>query len=150
MRIGTGLYVHNSVEAAALYREAFGLELGYHVLNPDGSYFHSELYKDGKEFLSVVEAPEGRGEDSIVQLGFDFDSEVEMQRAFALLREGADAVLPDGQLKSLVLSGIIDGVGGVMSFVKCIARELAPHNILVNCVNPGPVLTDMLNGLTPE
>lgn len=40
--------------------------------------------------------------------------------------------------------------GGVMSFVKCIARELAPHNILVNCVNPGPVLTDMLNGLTPE
>lgn len=37
-----------------------------------------------------------------------------------------------------------------MSFVKCIARELAPHNILVNCVNPGPVLTDMLNGLTEE
>lgn len=40
--------------------------------------------------------------------------------------------------------------GGVMSFVKCIARELAPHNILVNCVNPGPILTDMLNGLTEE
>ena len=32
----------------------------------------------------------------------------------------ADAVLPDGQLKSLVLSGIIDGVGGVMSFVPLI------------------------------
>ena len=27
---------------------------------------------------------------------------------------------------------------------------MAPYNILVNCVNPGPVLTDMLNGLTPE
>ena len=40
--------------------------------------------------------------------------------------------------------------GGVMSFVKCIARELAPHNILVNCVNPGPILTDMLNGLTDD
>ena len=40
--------------------------------------------------------------------------------------------------------------GGVMSFVKCIARELAPYNILVNCVNPGPVMTDMLNGLTEE
>lgn len=40
--------------------------------------------------------------------------------------------------------------GGVMSFVKCIARELAPHNILVNCVNPGPILTDMLNGLTED
>ena len=40
--------------------------------------------------------------------------------------------------------------GGVMGFVRCIARELAPYNILVNCVNPGPVLTDMLNGLTDE
>lgn len=40
--------------------------------------------------------------------------------------------------------------GGVISFVKCIARELAPYNILVNCVNPGPVMTDMLNGLTQE
>lgn len=40
--------------------------------------------------------------------------------------------------------------GGVISFMKCIARELAPHNILVNCVNPGPVATDMLAGLTDE
>lgn len=40
--------------------------------------------------------------------------------------------------------------GGVMSFVKCIARELAPYNILVNCVNPGPIMTDMLDGLTEE
>ncbi len=97
MRIGTGLYVHNSVEAAALYRKAFGLELGYHVLNPDGSYFHSELYKDGKEFLSVVEAPEGRGKDSIVQLGIDFDSEDEMQRVFALLCEGGTVRMPPGR-----------------------------------------------------
>ena len=41
-------------------------------------------------------------------------------QGFALLREGADAVLPEGQIKSLVLSGIIDGVGGVMSFVPLI------------------------------
>ena len=40
--------------------------------------------------------------------------------------------------------------GGVISFVKCIARELAPYNILVNCVNPGPVATQMLAGLTEE
>lgn len=40
--------------------------------------------------------------------------------------------------------------GGVISFMKCIARELAPHNILVNCVNPGPVATDMLAGLSDE
>jgi 3-oxoacyl-[acyl-carrier protein] reductase len=40
--------------------------------------------------------------------------------------------------------------GGVISFVKCIARELAPYGILVNCVNPGPIQTEMLAGLTPE
>ncbi len=40
--------------------------------------------------------------------------------------------------------------GGVMSFAKSIARELAPYNILVNCVNPGPVETDILKTLTPE
>jgi len=32
----------------------------------------------------------------------------------------ADAALPDGHLKSLIISGIIDGVGGVMGFVPLI------------------------------
>lgn len=41
-------------------------------------------------------------------------------QGFALLREFADSTLSDGPLKSLVLSGIIDGVGGVMSFVPLI------------------------------
>lgn len=40
--------------------------------------------------------------------------------------------------------------GGVMSFMKSIARELAPHNILVNCVNPGPIETDILKDLSEE
>lgn len=39
---------------------------------------------------------------------------------FGLLRNGMDAVLPEGAIKSLILSGIIDGVGGVMSFVPLI------------------------------
>jgi 3-oxoacyl-[acyl-carrier protein] reductase len=33
--------------------------------------------------------------------------------------------------------------GGVISFVKGLSTELAPHNILVNCVAPGWVMTDM-------
>lgn len=39
---------------------------------------------------------------------------------------------------------------GIMGFMKSIARELAPHNILVNCVNPGPIQTDILNSLSDE
>ena len=69
MNIGIGLYVKNSVEAVELYKEAFGLDLGYHVKNPDGTYFHSELYKHGKEFLSVVEAPNDNIGEYTVQLG---------------------------------------------------------------------------------
>jgi 3-oxoacyl-[acyl-carrier protein] reductase len=33
--------------------------------------------------------------------------------------------------------------GAIISFVKGLATELAPHNILVNCVAPGWVDTDM-------
>jgi len=33
--------------------------------------------------------------------------------------------------------------GGIISFVKSLALELAKHNILVNCVAPGFVATDM-------
>ena len=33
--------------------------------------------------------------------------------------------------------------GAIISFTKSLALELAPHNILVNCVSPGFVYTDM-------
>lgn len=39
---------------------------------------------------------------------------------FDLLRHGVDSWLADGPLKSLLVAGLIDGVGGVMSFVPLI------------------------------
>ena len=39
---------------------------------------------------------------------------------FGWLGGSADAVLPDGPLKSLIVSGVIDGVGGVLGFVTLI------------------------------
>lgn len=39
---------------------------------------------------------------------------------FAWLSAGAEQLLPDGLVKSLVISGIIDGVGGVLGFVPLI------------------------------
>lgn len=41
-------------------------------------------------------------------------------RVFALLADGAAAILPDGMLQSLIVSGVIDGVGGVLGFVPLI------------------------------
>ncbi len=43
-----------------------------------------------------------------------------MEGLFGWLGETADAALSEGLLKSLIISGIIDGVGGVMGFVPLI------------------------------
>ncbi|MCI0696791.1 3-oxoacyl-ACP reductase FabG [candidate division KSB1 bacterium] len=40
--------------------------------------------------------------------------------------------------------------GAIISFTKSLAPELAPHNILVNCVAPGWVATDMSNAAITE
>jgi 3-oxoacyl-[acyl-carrier protein] reductase len=40
--------------------------------------------------------------------------------------------------------------GAIISFTKSLAPELAPHNILVNCVAPGWVATDMSNEALAE
>lgn len=36
---------------------------------------------------------------------------------------------------------------GVIAFTKALSRELAGHNIFVNCVAPGPIDTDMIRNL---
>ena len=43
-----------------------------------------------------------------------------MENVFDWLGNRVDLLLPDGQLKSLLVSGIIDGVGGVLGFVPLI------------------------------
>ena len=39
---------------------------------------------------------------------------------------------------------------GIVVFTKALGRELAAHNIFVNCVAPGPIDTDMIRDLGPE
>ena len=92
MLIGIGLRLKNSADAVRTYISAFGLELGYHVLNDDGTYFHSELLYRGKEALSVVEWDGDRGVNS-VQLGFTFDMREALEHAFSVLKEGGSVTL---------------------------------------------------------
>ncbi|HUR68808.1 MAG TPA: 3-oxoacyl-ACP reductase family protein [Candidatus Thermoplasmatota archaeon] len=40
--------------------------------------------------------------------------------------------------------------GGVIAMTKSLAKELAPRGILVNCVAPGAIATEMIGGDTPE
>ena len=39
---------------------------------------------------------------------------------------------------------------GVISFTKALSREVAQHNVFVNCVAPGPIDTDMIRDLGSE
>jgi ferrous iron transport protein B len=43
-----------------------------------------------------------------------------LSSAFALLHHGIDNLLPDGPVKSMITSGVVDGVGGVLGFVPII------------------------------
>lgn len=92
MSLGVGLCIRNSPDAVRLYQSAFGLDLGYHVLNSDGTYYHSELLKDGAELFCVVESKRDVRE-SPVQLGFQFETRETLERAFNLLKEGGTVTM---------------------------------------------------------
>jgi len=43
-----------------------------------------------------------------------------LAKLFALVNKGIDTLLPDGPVKSMIISGVVDGVGGVLGFVPII------------------------------
>lgn len=117
--IGIGIYVKNSPEAVALYRAAFDLEMGYHVLNADGTYFHSELQRNGEPFCSVVEAKQ----DTYacvhpVELGVEFDDRDALERALRLLADGGRVELALCELPWSPCAAIVIDRFGVRWFLS--------------------------------
>ena len=98
MQLGIGVYVKNSAEAVPFYMQVFGLELGYHVKNADGSYFHSELSRHGEPFLSVVESRDHLPHNNIVNLGVTLPDKSAVLHAFALLKDGGRVIMEPGPL----------------------------------------------------
>ena len=116
--IGVGIYVKDSPAAVDLYRSAFGLELGYHVLNKDGTYFHSELQRGGEPFCSVVEAKQDTCVDrNPIELGVHFDARDEFERAFVLLADGGRVDMAIGELPWSPCAAIVTDRFGVRWFL---------------------------------
>ena len=55
-----------------------------------------------------------------------------------------------GQIGSAGQANYAASKAGLLGFGRSLARELAPRNITVNVVSPGPIDTDMLNALDDE
>ena len=100
MKLGATLYVKNSIEAVELYKKAFGLTLGSDnispVKNPDGTYLHAPLFKNGREIFDVSEGARGNklaklmlaeGQRPVMTYGINFTTEDEVKNAFYLLSQ---------------------------------------------------------------
>lgn len=124
MSLGIGVYAMNSKEAVQLYCNAFGLELGYHVLNEDGNYFHCELLKDGEPFLAVAEPdddnlPGGLNLSYVnpVEMGYTVESRDEFYRVFEVLKEGGRVIIDPCTLPWSPLATVVMDKFGVRWYI---------------------------------
>ena len=93
--LGSHVYVKNSVEAAKLYMEAFGLEVkSSPTLDADGNIWHCVLQKNGEEYFSISEykyLPEMLIKDypeevrPVMLFEVEFEKEDDLKKAYELL-----------------------------------------------------------------
>ena len=123
MKLGATLYIHNTLEAAERYQRAFGLTLGYHAFNPDGSYLHASLCREGQEVFAISESRNDalvnllrradiRANRPIANLGLDFPTEEDVRHAFEMLARDGTVTLPLQSLPWCPLAGeVVDKYG---------------------------------------
>jgi uncharacterized glyoxalase superfamily protein PhnB len=105
MNLGATLYVKNSIEAVQFYIDAFGMSLGYNAYNPDGTFLHAELEKDG---ISVFAVSENYENDLLPMMlttnrptmsyGINLDNNDELNHAYKSLSQGGHILREMGEL----------------------------------------------------
>jgi len=121
-RLGSHVYVHNSAEAAELYKEAFGLEFkGRPTLDDAGNIWHGILQKNDEEYFSISEdkyLPEMLIKEypdetrPIMLFEVEFENEGDLKKAFELLsKEGNPCAGLKVEPWSKVSCDIIDKFG---------------------------------------
>lgn len=105
MNLGATLYVGNSLEAAEFYREAFQMDIGYNAKNPDGSYLHAELQKEGQSLFAVSEADDGAFRQAVLNakqpttsLGLNLDDDAQLKRAYEMIAKEGRVLRALGEL----------------------------------------------------
>jgi len=98
MKIGTQVYVRNSMEAVETYCKAFGAEITFKIIDEEKNvYEHCELSVDGQGFLAASEAPESCDAGpktnwqtmafNVYEMG-----EEAVRNAYAVLKEGGTVI----------------------------------------------------------
>jgi 3-oxoacyl-[acyl-carrier protein] reductase len=71
-----------------------------------------------------------------------------------MIRQGGGRIVNLGSLAGKEglagLTAYSAASAGIISFTKALSREVAQHNVFVNCVAPGPIDTDMIHDLGAE
>ena len=105
--------IEKSYEAVELYKEAFGLTLGYNLSYediegmkawgltvaddyvPQKGYFHADLTCNGETVISVsAEGENGRTSKDFIQLGLNLGSEEAVKKAVSVLSDGKITAAP--------------------------------------------------------
>lgn len=119
MNLGATLYVKDSVHAVAFYMDAFGMTVGYNVKNPDGTFLHAELHKDGQGVFALSESDDVtlakamlNSSRPTMSYGIDLESNAALEKAYAMLTAGGKILRPLGSLPwSPYSADVIDKYG---------------------------------------
>ena len=99
--------------------------------------------------------------DKITEAGWDETIDTNLKGAFICAKLAAEIMIPQRQGWIVNVSSVMGRMGGssldysaskagILGLTKALARSLAPHNILVNAVAPGPIETDQAKALPPD
>jgi 3-oxoacyl-[acyl-carrier protein] reductase len=105
-------------------------------------------------YLSVANAFESHAPDDwqrIVAVNLMGTMQVTHAVLPRLIRDGGGRIINLGSLAGKEglpgLAAYSAASGGVIAFTKALSREVVGRNVLVNCIAPGPIDTDMIRAL---
>jgi len=71
-----------------------------------------------------------------------------------MLKQGSGSIINIGSVAGMIgFASQVDysaAKGGVIAFTQALAKETSPHGVRVNCVSPGPIVSEAGRNIPPE